>query len=74
MERLVNLQTIRKQRKLTRKELATLSNVGEQTIVALELGLTDVNNTKLSTLIALAKTLHCKVIDLLDKDLKRYIC
>ena len=73
MERLARLEQIRKGKGLSRRELCQLSGVKETTIRALENGTTDVNNTKLSTLIALAKALKVKVIDLLDKDLHRYI-
>ena len=73
MESLGNLEIIRKKRGLTRRELALLSGVKEITIHHLEKGATDVNNVKLSTLVKLAKALHCKVIDLLDNELKRII-
>ena len=73
MERLARLEQIRKGKGLSRRELCQLSGVKEITIRALESGTTDVNNTNLSTLIALAKALKVKVIDLLDKDLHRYI-
>lgn len=73
MERLYNLERIRREQGLSRRELALLSGVKEISINALERGITNVNNVKLSTLIALAKALHCKVIDLLSADLKRII-
>lgn len=73
MERLYNLERIRKEQGLSRRELALLSGVKEISINALERGITNVDNVKLSTLIALAKALHCKVIDLLSADLKRII-
>ena len=73
MEKLHNLERIRKEQGLSRRELALLSGVKEVSIHHLEKGFTDVNNVKLSTLIKLAKALHCKVVDLLDKDLKRII-
>lgn len=73
MEKLQNLERIRKEQGLSRRELALLSGVKEITIHHLERGETDVNNTKLSTLIALAKALHCKVADLVDKNLQRFI-
>lgn len=74
MENLHNLERIRKEQKLSRRELALLSGVKEVSIQYLEKGFVNVNNVKLSTLIKLAKALHCKVVDLLDNDLKRYIC
>lgn len=73
MERLHNLERIRKEKGLTRRELELLSGVKQITIHHLENGTTNVNNVKLSTLIALAKALHCKVVDLLDGELKRII-
>ena len=60
------LKEKRLNRGLTQKELAVLSGLKEETIKALELGLTDRNNIKLSTLKALAKALHCKIVDLID--------
>ena len=60
------LKEKRLNRGLTQKELATLSGLKEETIKALELGLTDRNNIKLSTLKALSKALHCKIVDLID--------
>ena len=73
MESLHNLERIRKEQGFTREELAKLSGVQKTTIHYLEKGITDVNNTKLSTLIKLARALHCKVVDLLDNELKRFI-
>jgi len=73
MERLKELERIRKEKSFAREELEKLSGVKSETIQALERGKTNVDNVKLSTLISLAKALHCKVIDLLDKDLQRYI-
>ena len=73
MERLSNLEAIRKAKGFCRQELETLSGVNKSTIHRLEKGWYDVNMVKLGTLIALAKALHCKVVDLLDKDLQRYI-
>lgn len=73
MERLKELERIRKEKSFTREELEKLSGVKRETIQALEQGRTNVDNVKLSTLVSLAKSLHCKVIDLLDKDLQRYI-
>lgn len=73
MEKLNNLQRIRKEQGLSRRELELLSGVKQVTIHHLENGTTNVNMVKLGTLIALAKSLHCKVVDLLDTDLKRVI-
>jgi transcriptional regulator with XRE-family HTH domain len=73
MEKLNNLQRIRKEQGLSRRELELLSGVKQVTIHHLENGTTNVNMVKLGTLIALAKSLHCKVVDLLDTNLKRII-
>ena len=73
MEKLYNLERIRKEKGLTRKELSEKSGIAEITILSLEQGKTDVMNIKLSTLINLAMALNVKVIDLLDSDLIRII-
>lgn len=58
-----NLRAIRQEHSLSRKGLAIKSGVNEQTIVALENGKNDPSEAKISTLIKLAKALHCKVRD-----------
>ena len=73
MKDLQNLERIRKEKHLSRDELARLSGVNRTTIQRLEKGMYDVNMVKLGTLITLAKALRCKVVDLLEKDLKRII-
>ena len=73
MESLHNLERIRNEQNLSRRELSLLSGVNETTIQRLEKGIYNVNMVKLGTLIALAKALHCRVVDLLDNDLKRII-
>ena len=73
MEKLYNLERIRKEQGLSRRELELLSGVKQGTIQRLEKGLYNVNMVKLGTLIALAKALKVKVVDLLDQDLKRRI-
>ena len=73
MERLSNLERIRKAKGFSREELSILSGVNPTTIQRLERGQYNVNMVKLGTLIALSKALHCKVVDLVDKDLQRYI-
>ena len=73
MEKLSNLERIRNEKGFSRLELSKLSGVNDTTIQRLEKGMYDVNMVKLGTLIALAKALHCKVVDLLDADLKRTI-
>ena len=73
MENLHNLERIRKEQGLSRRELSLLSGVNHNTIQRLEKGMYDVNMVKLGTLISLAKALHCKVVDLLEKDLQRIV-
>lgn len=68
-----NLETIRKSKKLTRRELALLSGVKEITIRYYESGILDLSKAKLCVLISLAKALKVKVIDIVDKDLIKYI-
>lgn len=73
MKKLENLERIRKVKGLTRPQLAKISGVNKTTIQFLESGINDVNNVKLDTLVKLSKALGCKVIDLVDKDLKNII-
>ena len=70
---MTNLETIRKEKKLSRRELALLSGVKEITIRYYESGILDLSKAKLCILISLAKALKVKVIDIVDKDLIRYI-
>ena len=72
-KRLERLENIRKNKGLTRKELGQKSGIAEVTILSLELGKTNVENIKLSTLIALASALDVKVTDLVDDDILRKI-
>lgn len=71
--KLEKLEIFRKEKGLTREELSKLSGVHYMTITSLENGINDVGNVKLSTLVKLAKALHCKVIDFFDKDLRKII-
>ena len=73
MEKLHNLERIRKEKGLTRAKVSQLSGVNQTTIQRLEKGMYDVNMVKLGTLIALAKALKCKVVDLLDRNLKKIV-
>lgn len=57
------LKDIRKQKHLSRRELAEQSGVHVQTIEFLENKINDPFNAKISTLIKLAKALGCKVRD-----------
>lgn len=62
-EQLTTLYAKRRNKHLSRRELAEQSGVHEETIRALETGKNDPTEAKLSTLIKLAKVLKCKVRD-----------
>lgn len=57
------LKDIRKDKHLSRRELAEQSGVNEQTIRFLEEEINDPTNAKLSTLVKLARALKCRVKD-----------
>lgn len=63
MEMSFKLKDIRKEKHLSRRELAEQSGVNEQTIRFLEEEINDPTNAKLSTLVKIAGALHCKVRD-----------
>lgn len=63
-----NLKEIRKNKGLSRRELAEESGVHEETIRALETGKNDPQDAKLSTLIKLARALKCRVRDLYPQE------
>ena len=71
MTKMNNLKLIRKEKKLSRRELALLSGVSRQTIQALEEGFTNAEEIKLSTLIKLSKALKVKPSELLDTDIAK---
>lgn len=73
MKQLDNLYKIRTCKGLTRQSLAKISGVNQTTIQRLENGVINADNVKLSTLIKLAKALNIKVIDLVDKPLKKFV-
>ena len=73
MIKMYELRAVRESKKLTRNELSKLSGISSVNIEKLETGKTIVENVKLSTLIKLSVALKVKVIDLLPKDLHRYI-
>ena len=73
MIKMYELRAVRESKKLTRKDLSKLSGVSSVNIEKLETGKTIVENVKLSTLIKLSVALKVKVVDLLPKDLHRYI-
>ena len=62
------LEKIRKERKLSRRELSILSGVSEKAIRGIEREWHEVGESKLSTLVALAKALKCKVSDFVDEE------
>ena len=57
------LKDKRKEKHLSRRELAEQSGVNEQTIRFLEEEINDPTNAKLSTLVKLARALKCRVKD-----------
>ena len=57
------LEKIRKEKHLSRRELSLMSGVHEQTIVFLETQINNPFDAKISTLVKLAKALHCRVRD-----------
>ena len=57
------LEEMRKSKNLSRRELAEKSGVSEPTIVSLENSRNDPGAAKLSTLVALARALKCRVKD-----------
>ena len=59
------LKTLRKKRKLTQEQLATLSGVNIRTIRSYEQGTNDLAKAQGETLLMLAKALNCSVEDLL---------
>lgn len=72
-KRMNELRTIRESKGLTRIELASKSGLSKNTIEALEVGITNVDNVKLSTLVKLAQALNCKVIHLLPLEMRKII-
>ena len=73
MEKQYNLLRVRKEKGLTLQELSKLSGVYLQTIQKIESGITPIDSVKLGTLVKLAKALKCKVKDLVNVDLRKYI-
>ena len=62
------LERIRKAKGLSRRELSLLSGVSNQAIRGIEREWHKIGESKLDTLVALAKTLKCKVRDLVDEE------
>ena len=71
IKKMDNLAKIRKDKKLSRRELALLSGVAEQTIQSLEEGYSNIDDIKLSTLMKLSKALKCKPSALLGDDIAK---
>ena len=67
-EQFTTLLKLRKERELTREELGKLSGVKPETICAMETGITNYKDAKLSTLLALCKGLDCKLIQLFPNE------
>lgn len=65
---MTNLAKIRKDRGLSQRQLATLSDVHQVMIARLESGERPIANIRLSTAIALADALNVDVRDLLDTE------
>lgn len=63
MNETFNLEKIRKSKHLSRKELGEKCGVHPQTITFLETQINNPYDAKISTLVKLAKALHCKVRD-----------
>ena len=72
-ENLTRLEKIRKSKRLTRPQLATLSGVSKSYICALEDRKLSFEEMKLSTLLKLAKGLRVKPRDILPIELARKI-
>lgn len=62
------LEKIRKEKGLSRRELAEKSGINENNIVRLESLADDPRTAKLITLMKLAKALHCRVKDFFPKE------
>lgn len=68
MDECFKLKDIRLKKGVSRVKLANLSKIPLETIKALETGKNDPKNAKLSTLVALARALKCKVKDFYPND------
>lgn len=68
MSECFKLKEIRLKKGVSRVKLASLSKIPLTTIKALETGVNDPKNAKLSTLVALARALRCKVKDFYPND------
>lgn len=64
----MNLQTVRMAKGLSQGELAEQSGVSKRMIQDYEQGYRDINGAKLKTLLQLAITLDCKLVDILDDE------
>ncbi len=68
MDECFKLKDIRLKKGVSRVKLANLSKIPLETIKALETGKNDPKNAKLSTLVALARALKCKIKDFYPQD------
>ena len=68
MDECFKLKEIRLKKGVSRVKLAEISKIPLETIKALESGKNDPKNAKLSTLVALARALKCKIKDFYPQD------
>ena len=62
----IKLKQIREAKGLSQSKLAAASGVSIRVIQAYEQGAKDINKARVSTLLAIAKALHCNIEDLID--------
>lgn len=68
-----NIRYIREAKDISRVELAKLSGVSEPMLKILESDKFDITNSKLDTLVKIARSLRVKVIDLLPVEKRVWI-
>ena len=68
-----NIRAIRKSKKLTIPELSKRSGVSEPMIKVLESGEYDIMNSKLETLVKIAKALNTKVSKIVNEEERKYL-
>ncbi len=64
----MKLQTVRKQKKLTQRQLSELSGISYHTITNYEKGYRNLDNAGLDVLTAFAIALDCKLTDLIESE------
>ena len=65
MKKPTNLEVIRKEQKMTRKQLSLKSGIRVRTIESYEQGLRDIKRGKIETIIKLSNGLNCKIEDII---------